>query len=416
MRILLINNLFQPEPNHLKGLAFARELQRRGHHVHVLTIFPNYPGGKLYPGYRMRWTMRETLDGVPVTRAAMYPSHDASATRRILSFLSTGMSQAVHALMMKERFDVCHVYLGPITLMWPARLLRRLHGTRIVADVQDIWPESVADSGMLSSRSALRLLESMSTRAYRAADRLVVPTVSYRELLSSRGFNRDHIEVVYNWCDESPQGSAGGESVLPGILDDRALNVVYAGNLGRLQGLDTVLDAAKITGASGGAVRFLLIGGGVESDRLRDRVHRERIENVRMLPRMPLGQVKPILAKADLLLIHLIRSKLSSISIPQKIQAYLAVGRPILVAVEGEAATLFSKAGAGLTCAPEDPQAMSGAIERFAGLSIADREEMGRRGLQFYRDLMCFTRGVDKLETVLLEAAATRDRQNEGGG
>ena len=402
MRILLINNLFQPEPNHLKGLAFARELQRRGHEVQVLTGFPNYPGGKLYPGYTMRWTREDMLEGVPVTRVAMYASHDASTRRRILTYVSTGLSQAIHALLLRKRFDVCHVYLGPITLLWPARLLQRLRETKVVADVQDLWPESVLDSGMLNRRLASRWLERICRDAYRRADGLVVLSPGFKELLCARGIDPGHIEVVYNWCEEFASPTSTPPDFPAGILRDQAFNIVYAGNMGKLQGLDTVLEAAKLVAARGAMAHFVLIGGGVEAERIRTRVEQEQLTNVRLFARMPLPQVNAIIARADLLLIHLGRSGLSRLAVPQKVQAYLFAGRPILLAMEGEALTLFQQSGAGLTCEPQNGRAMADAILRVMGLSAAEREEMGRHGRQFYYENLRFEKGVDRIESLFL--------------
>lgn len=398
MRVLLITNLFHPEPNFLKGLEFAKELRRRGHDVHVLTGFPNYPGGKVYPGYRMRWTAREVIEGIPVTRVAAYPSHDSSAVRRIASYVSVGLSQAVHALFMRQRFDVCHVYLGPLTLMWPARVLRALTGCRIVADVQDIWPESVTDSGMLRSGLIARVLAAWCRRSYQTADRLIVLSEGYRRALIERGVSADKIDVVYNWS--GPR--AENEGVVPdGALRPGAFNVVYAGNLGRLQALDTVLDAAKRCAGCTPPIDFIIVGDGIEAERLRRRVADEKLGNVRMLGRFAPGAAAAILGKADVLLIHLASTSLTQIGIPQKVQSYLASGKPILAAVSGDAAELVQRCGAGVVCSPEDPEAMSASVRKLVAMPDEDRAELGRIGRRYYEEELSFDKGVDRIEGVL---------------
>lgn len=400
MRVLLITNLFHPEPNHLKGLEFAKELTRRGHDVHVLTGFPNYPGGKVYPGYRVRWTLEEECEGVPVTRVAMYPSHDGSAVRRIASYVSVGLSATLQAVLRPRRFrfDVCHVYLGPITLMWAATALRALTGARIVADVQDIWPESVTHSGMLDSRVLGRMLHSWCRWAYSTADRTIVLSPGYQRALVERGVRGDAIDIVYNWCDERTL-AAGGE-IGPGVLHPQAFNVVYAGNLGKLQGIDTILDAAKRLAVDTPTVRITLIGDGVEAERLKDRIASERIENVQMVGRLPLAHVNAAQKAAQLLLVHLEPSPLTKIAVPSKVQACLACGTPILLAAEGEAADLLVRSGGGFTCRPRDPAALAGAVVRVMALSDAERRNIGARGRQYYEDELSFRRGVDKVESV----------------
>ena len=398
MRILLVNNLFQPEPNHLKGLAFAVELRRRGHDVHVLTGFPNYPGGKVYPGYRVSWTHEEALEGIPVRRVAMYASHDRSGLRRALSYLSLGVSQAMHSLTSRRRFDLCHVYLGPPTLMWPACLLRARHGTKVVADVQDLWPESVTDSGLLRSPVAGRVLAAACRRAYRSADRVLVLSPGYKRVLCERGVDGNRIDVVYNWCDEREPSPSPGTAT--DFLDRDGFHVVYAGNLGALQGIDTILDAAKLVAAAGRLVRFLVVGDGIEARRLRQRVADERISNVHMPGRLPSDVVNGLLRKAGLLLVHLQPRPLTRIGIPQKVQAYLAAGRPVLLAAEGDAAELVVRSQGGLVCAPNDPGAMARGILQIADLPDLERARLGEAGARFYREELCFGRGIDRIEAV----------------
>jgi lipopolysaccharide/colanic/teichoic acid biosynthesis glycosyltransferase/glycosyltransferase involved in cell wall biosynthesis len=403
MKILLITNLFHPEPNFLKGLAFAKELQRRGHDVHVLTGFPNYPGGKIYPGHTVRWTVREQLEGIAVTRVAMYASHDGSAVRRIASYLSVGLSLALHSLS-RERFDVCHVYLGPITLMWAAVLRRWLGGARIVADVQDIWPESVTDSGMLRSSTASGVLDRWCRWAYCAADRLLVLSPGYARALVERGVDPPRIDVIYNWCDEGALVSAGAPA--EGILDARAFNIVYAGNMGKLQALDTVLDAAKSLAATARQVRFVLIGDGVEAVRLRRRVEDEQIANVRFHGRLALERVNAVQRAADLLLVHLEPSTLTRMAIPSKVQSCLACGTPVLIAMEGDAADLVERSGGGVICPPRDPARMAAAINAIAEMPPDRRAAMGENARRYYETELSFRKGVDAIERVLVKVTA----------
>jgi glycosyltransferase involved in cell wall biosynthesis len=402
VRILLINNLFHPEPNHLKGLEFAKELQRRGHYVRVLTGFPNYPGGRIYPGYRARWTLDEEVGGVPVTRVAMYASHDASALRRIASYVSIALSQAVHALRLGERFDVAHVYMGPITLMWPARVLRALQGTKIVADVQDLWPESVTGSGMLGGGLVSRLLAAWCRRSYASADRVVVLSPGYAEALGARGVGRHRIEVVYNWCDERGLG-ADGSKVPTGLLDPSRFNVLYAGNMGKLQGLDAVLDAAVLLGKTEPRVRLVLVGGGVDFERLRVRAEREGLTNVQLHGRVTVGEANALQQRADALLINLVPTPLTRIGIPQKLQAYMAAGRPILLAAEGDAAALLARARAGVNCRPNDATSIADGVLNLATLSPAERDALGKNGSDFYRTELSFRRGLDRILEVFSE-------------
>jgi colanic acid biosynthesis glycosyl transferase WcaI len=397
MRILMVTQLFQPEPNHLKGLAFAKELVRQGHEVEVLTGFPNYPGGKIYPGYRQRWYQRETLEGISIVRVPLFPDHSSSGARRILCYLSLALFACVPGLFLVRRPAVVHVYQGPATLALPAIALRLLLGVPYVLDVQDLWPESVASSNMLKISWLNRALNKWCDLAHRLAAKIVVLSPGYKENLQVRGVAAEKIEVVYNWCDESQLPVVEGENGDPFGLAGR-FSVVYAGNLGRVQALDAVLEAASLLQQDYPEILFVFVGDGVDGARLREIVSRTGLDNVRFIPRQPVAEVGAILEKAAALLIHLQDDPLCRIGIPQKTQAYLAAGKPVIVAVKGAAADLVNAARAGIACEPEDPASIAAAVKKLHRLSQEERESMGRNGREYYRRYLAFAVGVKRME------------------
>lgn len=407
MRILMITQLFQPEPNHLKGLAFAKELVRLGHEVEVLTGFPNYPGGKIYPGYRQRLWQRETLEGIPVLRVPLYPDHSGSGLRRMLCYLSLALTACLPGLLLARRPDVVHVYQGPATLALPAMLLRLLRGVPYVLDVQDLWPESVTSSGMLALPRLTFLLHKWCDLTLRLSRRVVVLSPGYRRVLGERGVPERKVEVVYNWCSETPDcpapaGAAGEDRFGLG----GRFTVLYAGNLGRVQALDAVLGAAALLRQSHPEVLFALVGDGVDTERLKALAGRQGLDNVRFIPRQPVAQIGTLLAWAEALLIHLRDDPLCRVGIPQKTQAYLAAGRPVLVAVQGEAAQLVLRARGGLACQPEQAESIAQAVRDLAALSPRQREEMGQNGRSYYERHLAFAVGVKRMDEIFKGSAA----------
>lgn len=407
MKILLITQLFQPEPNHLKGLEFAKELVRLGHDVEVLTGFPNYPGGKIYPGYKQRLWQQEEIDGVQVTRVPVYPDHSGSGLKRILCYVSLALTACVPGLFLVGRPDVVHVYQGPATLALPAILLRFLRRVPYVLDVQDLWPESVTSSGMLATARFTFLLNWWCNLAHRLASKIVVLSAGYRSVLAGRGVSAAKIEVVYNWCSESStvdDGGSGSESGHFGLA--RRFSIVYAGNLGRVQALDAVLDAAQSLQLSHPDVLFAFVGDGVDRDRLMGLAQRKRVENVLFIPRQPVTEIGQILNQAQALLIHLRDDPLCRVGIPQKTQAYLSAGRPVLVAVKGDAADLVQQASGGVSCEPENAESIAQAVVQLHRLTHEQRDEMGRNGKNFYDSRLCFAVGVKRMEAILKGSAA----------
>lgn len=401
----MLTQLFQPEPNHLKGLAFAREMIRLGHSVEVLTGFPNYPGGRIYAGYKQSWRMREFLDSVPIIRVPLFADHSSSPLRRILCYFSLALSTFVPGMFLVKKPDVVHVYQGPSTLAFPAMMLKMFFGVPYVLDVQDLWPESLLGSDMLKFKGLASILHVWCDLTYLMADKIIVLSPGYKQAIIQRGVPAEKIEVVYNWCDGSQEAATVMEEESDPFSLNGRFNVIYAGNLGRVQALDAVIAAAALLGNEYPDLRIIFVGDGVDSERLKHIVETEKISNVRFIPRQPVERVGEILKKADALLIHLRDDPLCRIGIPQKTQAYLASGRPIIMAVRGDAAELLERAGAGVTCEQENPHSIVAAIRYMIKLSPEERDIMGGNGRRFYGESLCFAIGASQMEKIFTGVA-----------
>lgn len=400
MRILMLTQWFQPEPM-FKGLPFAKELVRRGHEVEVLTGFPNYPGGKVYDGYRVKLWQREEMTGVRVNRVALYPSHNNSGISRILNYLSFSFSCLFIGPWLVRKPDVVYVY-NLVTLSLPASFLRWLYGCKIVYDVQDLWPESVVSSGMLPE-CLYGPLKRWYFKAYQRADLVIAQSPGFKKKLQQRHLPVEKLRVIYNWCPEENSSIESEEKrsfqTLP-LKDEKTFKVVFAGTMGVMQGLDTVLDASEILAKGHANVSFFLIGGGIEKARLQEKSKKRALENVVFLPRQPMRAMAGIYEQADVLLVHLKKDPLFKVTIPSKTQAYLAAGKPIIMAMEGDAANLIEQAGAGYVCAPDDPEAMVKCIMTLCSLTQNELLLLGENGKKFYDEQLSFKCGVSKFESI----------------
>lgn len=404
-RVLLMTQWFDPEPT-FKGIVFARELVRQGFEVEVVTGFPNYPGGVVYPGYRIKWLQREVIDGVHITRLPLYPDHGQSAIKRVLNYASFGASALVYGLFFARRPAVMYAYHPPLTVGIVAGLIRLIRRIPVVYDIQDMWPDTLRATGMVNSERALGVVSAVCNWVYRRMDHIAVLSPGFKTLLVQRGVPADKIDVVYNWADEASLSAPSG-TVPAAFPAADAFRIVFAGNMGKAQALDAVLDAALLLQERQSRVCFVLLGGGVEVTRLQARASELGLRNVVFLPPVPMQQVGTLLAAADALLVHLRADPLFKITIPSKTQAYMAVGKPLLMAVDGDAADLVRDSAGGVVAASENAEALAAAAQSLAAMAPEALTEMGENARRYYREHLALEVGVKRFGRLFHRLAAS---------
>jgi len=406
IRVLLLTQWFDPEPT-FKGIVFARELVRQGFEVEVVTGFPNYPGGKVYPGYRIKWLQREVIDGVQVTRLPLYPDHGQSVVKRVLNYASFAASALVYGLFFARRPAVMYAYHPPLTAGVAAGLIRLLRRIPVVYDIQDMWPDTLRATGMLNNERALGIVASVCSWVYRRVDHIAVLSPGFKKLLMQRGVPEAKIDVIYNWADEASLGAPHGQ--LPAAFPTaEKFRILFAGNMGKAQALDTVLNAAVLLQQRGSRVCFVLLGGGVEVSRLVERAAELRLGNVVFLPPVPMAEVGILLEAADALLVHLRKDPLFEITIPSKTQAYMAAGKPLLMAVDGDAADLVRESGGGVIAASEEPRVLAASAEALAAMAPEALADMGAKARRHYREHLSLQIGVERFGALFKGLGAAR--------
>ncbi len=405
MRILFISQFFAPEQPDLRGLPFARELQKHGHKVQILTGFPNYPGGKIYPGYKIKFFQREIMDGVEVLRVPLYPSHDQSAIKRIFNYFSFALSAAIIGLFVVKKADVQYVYQPPATVSIPALVIKYLRRIPIVYDIQDLWPDTLKATGMVNSDLIIRMVDLFCKFCYKTFDQIVVLSRGFKEIISQRGVNAEDITIINNWSNDLVEDSSLPEvSNYIGQFKDK-FSIVFAGNIGKAQALDSVLEAASLI-QQYTKIQFYIIGDGVEVPNLKETALKLNLTNVTFLPRIPTEAIGPVLSASDALLVHIKNDKLFEITIPSKIQAYLRTGKPIIMAVKGDAADIVLKAKAGVFCDPEEPKELAQTIIKLYEMDISQLAEMGQNGKAYYDANLSIEIGTKKMLEVFNRVTA----------
>ena len=371
MRILFFSHYFPPELNAPATRTYEHCVRwaAAGHDVTVVTCVPNCPTGVLFPGYDNRlFRQVEWMDGVRVVRVWTYLAPNAGTVRRIANYLSY-MVSAVSSAVRLARPDVVLATSPQFFCGWAGVLYSQLKAVPLVLEIRDIWPESIQAVGAMRGGRLMRLLQNLERRMYQAADHIVAVGDGYRAKILEKVDITDRISVITNGVDLKrfiPQE--------PDLawLDRWKLNghfvCSYVGTIGMAHGLDVVLKAASILKAKGrNDIRFLLVGDGASRQNLQKGAARRGVsDRVIFTGRQRKGLVPAILASSHACLIHLRGCELFGTVLPSKIFETMAMGRPIIMGVRGEARRLVCDARAGIEMEPESAESLVAVLESLA--------------------------------------------------
>lgn len=381
MKVLVLSQYFWPETFRITEVV--QSLCDLGHEVTVLTGQPNYPDGVIQPTYSATSLRTQIHDGLTIHRVPLAPRGRGSALRLVLNYLSFIVSSAVFGswLLRGQRFDAILVYApSPILQAIPAIWLARLKGARLATWVQDLWPESLSATGFVHNPTILKGVSAVVRWIYRKNDLLLVPSQAFVEPVVRMA---GRTPVVYHPNPGEVAFSAAVTDQPFPLQLEPGFNVVFAGNLGTVQALDTVLAAAQLL-RDEQDVRFVLVGSGSRSEWLQQEIRRLGLDNISLPGRFPPSHMPGILSQASALLVSLVRDPIMSQTVPSKVQAYLAAGRPIVAALDGEGARVVMEAGAGVACPAEAAQALADAVLQLRDALPQERQRMAQCGRSYY--------------------------------
>ncbi|MCD9120511.1 glycosyltransferase family 4 protein [Cupriavidus sp. UGS-1] len=412
-RVLILSQYFWPENFRFNELAV--ELARRGHAVTVLTGVPNYPQGAVFPSYRQAPADFSALDGVDIVRVPMM-ARGTGYRRLALNYLSFALSASVLGpwKLRGRRFD--HVFVcqpSPGTVGLPGVVLSRLKRASLMLWVQDLWPESISAVGAVRSPRLLAPIAGFMAWVYRRCDHVFSQSRAYIPLLNARVGGRSRVSYLPNWGDgRADDGTAARPMAAEGGKD--GFDIYYLGNLGHAQGFAAVLDAVQAAGDDG--TRWHFVGAGSAASWMADEVARRGLgARVRFHGLVSPDQLPRFYQQADALLVTLKPDPLFAMTVPSKVQSYLATGVPIVAMLDGEGARVVEDAGAGVTCAAGDSAALLAAVRRLRALPARTRHAMGESARRYYDSQFSFARVVDKLEG-WLRSEPMQEAQGENAG
>lgn len=408
MKILVVSQYFWPETFRINDLVTG--LKERGHDITVLTGKPNYPYGIFFPGYSFFSRGKEVFQDVPVYRVPLIPRGKGQRWRLALNYFSFVFFASVFGpFQCRGRFDLIFVYEpSPITVCLPAIVLKWLKRAPLILWVGDPWPESLSATGAVQSPRILNWVTKLVRFIYRQCDLILVQSEAFIASVIARGAEPLQVGYFPNWAEllyqvVTPSVDAPERKQMPD-----GFRVMFAGNIGAAQSFETILAAAKNL-LPYADIHWVILGDGHRKNWVEAQVHVLGLQGrVHLLGQRPVETMPYYFALADVMLVTLRRDPVFALTVPSKVQSYLACAKPIISAAGGETAQVVENSGAGFSCPAEDAIALADAVLKLYRMSPKERQEMGEKGGAYYEAHFQRERLLDKLEGWMREIAGSK--------
>ena len=385
MKILVVCQYYYPEPFRVNDIC--EEMVKRGHEVTVVTGEPNYPEGQIYKGYENHQKKDEVINGVKVHRCPIIP-RKTGTLYRLLNYFSYPY-EAKKYIKKLNGFDVVFVnQLSPVMMADPAIAYKKKHGTPVVMYCLDLWPESLVAGGVSRGSAIYKVFHRISKQVYRGADRILITSRMFR------GYLEEQFGVEDEKIDYLPQYAEGLFGKLP-FKESETVDLVFAGNIGAVQSVETIVMAAEKMQEQ--PVHFHIVGGGTDLERLQGLA--KGFKSITFYGRRPLEEMPEFYAKADAMLVTLQADPVLSLTLPGKVQSYMAVGKPIIGAIDGETAGVIKAAKCGYCGPADDVDELVKNVKLF--MESQEKEQMGLNARTFYETYFARDKFMDKLEDEL---------------
>jgi colanic acid biosynthesis glycosyl transferase WcaI len=386
MKIIIVTQYFWPENFRINDLAV--NLVQRGHEVTVFTGVPNYPEGRFYPNYGLFRNLRQDYNGVKVIRVPILSRGSGTGIRLALNYMSFALCASFFApFLCKRKYDLIFVFEpSPITVGLPALVLKKIISSPIMFWVQDLWPESLSATGAVQSRTILNLVSRLVKLIYRRCDKILVTSRAYVSSIEKYGIESARILYFPQYVESIYQPLVLASDASERAIMPEGFRVVFAGNIGAAQDFGTILDAAGIL-KEYTDIQWIIIGDGRMRTWVVEQVQQRKLmKTVHLLGRYPVESMPRFFSLADVLMVTLKRAPIFSLTIPGKVQSYMACGKPIIAALDGEGARLIEESGSGIVCPTENPDFLAKAVLGMYRMPAVQREEMGKHARDYYTE------------------------------
>jgi len=397
LKILLISQYFYPENFKINALIFS--LKKRGHEITVLTGKPNYSKTHFFEGYGWKGDDFEIVNEIPVYRANLFSRKKGGAIRLFLNYFSFAFLASLKLRKISGSFDVIFVYEpSPITVGIPAIFAKKRFKAPIYFWAQDLWPESLVAAGGVKNKFILEFFNSLTKWIYNHSKKVLIQSNGFREYILNQGISTDKILFYPNPTEDFYKPLQEVKEYQE-FFKKENFNIIFAGNIGEAQSFITIIEA--ISNIKELPVRVIVLGDGRYKETAIGLIKDKGLEShFNFLGSFPPTEMPKFFSHADALLVSLKKDKIFSLTIPAKIQSYLACGKPIIASIDGEGAKIVSDAKCGVTSPAEDSIALSNIIKELMALDKSTLVDMGNNGRAYYEKEFDRDYLLEKLEVI----------------
>ena len=394
MRILIITQYFWPESFKINDLALG--LKERGHEVSILTAIPNYPKGVFDENYSFWKNNDEEWNGIKIYRSKIF-SRGTGSIRLMLNYISFVIFCSIKVLFIKEKFDKIFVYEpSPVTVGLPAIVARRKMKIPYYFWVQDLWPESLSAAGGIKNKYILSFFNKITKVIYKNAEKILVQSKGFESYIIKQGDFSEKLIYYPNSAEKLYKPVESTDQYLSQL--PLGFKLIFAGNLGEAQGIDTLIEAARIVKDFGIEVNWVFLGDGRQKNYYLNEVKNKGLADIFFfLGAFAADEMPHFFSCADALIVSLKKNKIFALTIPSKLQSYLACGKPILASLEGEGAKVVEESKTGFVSPPENSKLFAENVIKFYNLSSESKSEMRENALDYFKKEFEREMLIDKL-------------------
>lgn len=383
MKILFISQYFYPES--FKGNDIVFDFVKRGHEVTVLTAKPNYPNGKFFDGYNFFNKRTEYINGAKIIRTPIIPRGKGNGLMLILNYLSFIFFSflTVH-FRIRSKYDIVFVQqLSPVTMALPGIWVKKKQKIPLCLWVLDLWPESVTAGSSIKSSFIIKGLDKLVKFIYLSSDQILISSAFFRNSINEK-IDRAEKEIIYfpNWAEDIFTSPTLIDVDLPPL--PKGFNIMFAGNIGEAQDFESILNAAEITKKKAPLINWIFVGDGRKLSWIKKELENRNLTNIDLLGRYPLEMMPHLFKKADIMLVALKDEPIFSLTVPAKIQAYMASGKIILGMFNGEGSEIIEKANCGYSVPAGDYEGLAEKAISISLLSADEKRQFEKHALEYY--------------------------------